>query len=58
MFHLLQRLLSALHVPSQVEIEEAYLAEAVDVYDLERRMRHVDQQRACSSRIWELAHHA
>ena len=28
--------------PSQNERDEAYLAEAVDIYDLERRMREID----------------
>ena len=29
-------------VESQTERDEAYLADAVDIYDLERRMREVD----------------
>lgn len=31
-------------LPSQHDREESYLAAAVDIYDLERRMREVDQQ--------------
>jgi hypothetical protein len=30
--------------PNQREAEEAYLAGAVDIYDLERRMRQLDQR--------------
>jgi hypothetical protein len=29
-------------LPSQQERDEGYLAEAVDIYDLERRMREID----------------
>ena len=28
----------------QREIDEAYLAESVDIYDLERRMREIDER--------------
>lgn len=31
--------------PSQHEQDEAYLAQAVDIYDLERRMRQLDRRR-------------
>lgn len=31
-------------VPSRNESDEAYLAESVDLYDLERRMRQLDQR--------------
>jgi hypothetical protein len=30
--------------PSRHEADEAYLAESVDIYDLERRMREIDQR--------------
>jgi len=30
--------------PSQHELDEAYLADSVDIYDLERRMRDIDQR--------------
>lgn len=30
------------HVPTRREREEAYLARSVDMYDLERRMRELD----------------
>ena len=38
------KLLKALipSLPTQRERDEAYLAEALDVYDLERRMREID----------------
>jgi hypothetical protein len=38
------RLIKALlpSFPSQHDRDEAYLAEAVDIYDLERRMREID----------------
>jgi hypothetical protein len=38
------RLIKALipSLRSQHECDEAYLAEAVDIYDLERRMREID----------------
>ncbi len=31
-------------VESQTERDEAYMAEAVDIYDLERRMREIDER--------------
>lgn len=34
---------------SQHERDEAYLAEAVDIYDLERRMREIDSRARNSS---------
>jgi hypothetical protein len=42
----IKRLIHALlpTMPSQHERDEAYLGEAVDIYDLERRMRHLDQR--------------
>ena len=30
--------------PSQQERDEAYLGQSVDIYDLERRMRHLDDR--------------
>ena len=30
--------------PNQRELDEAYLADSVDIYDLERRMREIDQR--------------
>jgi hypothetical protein len=43
---LLHRALSALQrrFQSQHELEDAYLAGSVDIYDLERRMRQIDQR--------------
>ncbi len=32
------------HIESQDERNEAYLAEAVDIYDLERRMEQLERQ--------------
>ena len=32
--------------PSQQERDEAYLGQSVDIYDLERRMRHLDDRDA------------
>lgn len=32
------------HIESQAERDEAYLAESVDIYDLERRMREIDNR--------------
>ena len=42
----IKRLIHALlpAMTSQPERDEAYLAEAVDFYDLERRMRQLDQR--------------
>lgn len=31
-------------VPSQREQDEAYLSQATDIYDLERRMRQIDRR--------------
>ncbi len=47
----LTRLIRSLipHVETQEERDEAYLAEAVDLYDLERRMREID------ARAWDRA---
>jgi hypothetical protein len=42
LLHLLQSLL-ARHQPRH-EYDEEYLAEAVDIYDLERRMRAIDER--------------
>ena len=39
---LIKALLPAMR--SQKERDEAYLAEAVDIYDLERRMREIDSR--------------
>jgi hypothetical protein len=45
MTKLLQVLKSLLPaVESQQEQDEAYLADSVDIYDLERRMREIDQR--------------
>ncbi|WP_213956456.1 MULTISPECIES: DUF3563 family protein [unclassified Variovorax] len=43
---LLHRAISALQrsFQSQQEIEDAYLAGSVDIYDLERRMRALDER--------------
>jgi len=30
--------------PPQRDVDEAYLADSVDIYDLERRMREIDQR--------------
>jgi len=30
--------------PPQRDVDEAYLADSVDMYDLERRMREIDQR--------------
>jgi hypothetical protein len=38
------------HFPTQQERDDAYLAESVDIYDLECRMRQLDQNRARSFR--------
>ena len=45
---LLHRALTALQrrFQTQPEIEEAYLAGSVDIYDLERRMREIDKRDA------------
>lgn len=44
--NLIHRALSVLqrHFPTRQEAEEAYLAGAVDIYDLERRMRQIDKR--------------
>jgi hypothetical protein len=45
MTKLLQLLKSLLPVvKSQQEQDEAYLADSIDIYDLERRMREIDQR--------------
>lgn len=36
------------HVPSQQERDEAYLSEAVDIFDVERRMWEIDHRSAPS----------
>lgn len=35
--------------PDQRDVEEAYLAKAVDIWDLERRMRELEQRRDANS---------
>jgi len=40
------------HVPTQQELDLAYLNEAVDVYDVERRMAEIDQRG--HMREWEV----
>ena len=44
--------------PSQQERDEAYLGKSVDIYDLERRMRHLDDRDSgrSSSMIPGLSH--
>jgi len=42
LLNLLKSLLPA--VESQKERDEAYMADAVDIYDLERRMREIDER--------------
>jgi hypothetical protein len=42
LWHFLKTLFGG--VPSRHEADEAYLAESVDLYDLERRMRRLDQR--------------
>lgn len=32
------------HIPSQQELDEEYLAESVDVYDVERRIWEIDHR--------------
>ena len=36
---------------SQKDIDDQYLAEAVSVYDLERRMRDIDQRARCAATV-------
>ncbi|SEB20047.1 Protein of unknown function [Variovorax sp. YR216] len=45
---ILQSAMAALksQFPAQPSFEETYLAGAVDIYDLERRMKHLDQRTA------------
>jgi hypothetical protein len=45
---LLQLALSALrrHFPGKQQAEDAYLAGAVDIYDLERRLQQIDRRGA------------
>jgi len=33
------------HIETQAERDEAYLAQAIDIYDLERRMEELDRRR-------------
>lgn len=42
LLNLLKSLLPA--IESQRERDEAYMADAVDIYDLERRMREIDER--------------
>lgn len=42
LLNLLKSLLPA--IESQKERDEAYMADAVDIYDLERRMREIDER--------------
>lgn len=37
---------------SQQERDDSYLAESVDIYDLERRMREIDNRGRKGSQIW------
>jgi len=41
---------------SQQERDEAYLAESIDIYDLERRMRALDQQSRAQGPFGYFAH--
>ncbi|SNY93781.1 Protein of unknown function [Cohaesibacter sp. ES.047] len=43
MFSTIKKLASAFHIPSNAELEEAYLNDAADGYDLEYRMRQIDR---------------
>ena len=47
---ILLQLIKALtpHIKSQKALDDAYLSDSTDVYDLERRMREIDQ-RSCSA---------
>lgn len=36
------------HFPSQQQLDEQYLSEAVDIYDVERRMEELDHRNAHS----------
>jgi hypothetical protein len=37
------------HLPSQEELDEQYLCEAVDIYDVERRIAEIDHRAAQST---------
>jgi hypothetical protein len=40
---LIERLIALVpHIPSQKELDEAYINDSVDIYDLERRMAEID----------------
>jgi len=45
MFHLIE-LIKALvpHIPTQQELDDAYLNESVDIYDVERRMAEIQHR--------------
>lgn len=53
--HFLSRFFLSFTKPSDVlekEREEAYLAEAVDIYDLEFRLRKLDREKAARHPAW------
>ena len=37
------------HIPSQEELDEEYLCEAVDIYDVERRIAEIDHRASHAS---------
>ena len=43
MFGAIKKIASAFHIPSNAELEQAYLEGAEDGYDLEFRMRQIDR---------------
>ena len=47
LFGLIQAILP--EIEPQRARDEAYLAESVDIYDLERRMREIDQRGRCAA---------
>ena len=48
---MLNRLIKALtpHIRSQKDLDDAYLSESASVYDLERRMRQIEQRSLSSA---------
>jgi hypothetical protein len=44
---LIERLIALVpHIPSQKELDEAYINASVDIFDLERRMAEIDHREA------------
>jgi hypothetical protein len=44
---IIERLIALVpHIPSQKELDEAYINESVDLFDLERRMAEIDHRGA------------